>query len=428
MIRSAFFMVVAGGVVFSGIAQNRYVGAFLRTTADDSALVAQSKHAVVLQKSLQFMPVIGDAEFRIRNRAWDIPGQRYSLKVTPRGIGESRSIKKYNNAQIACEEEKNSYLFNDKLLQRYIAIIDLLEKKMVLDSYNDLITLYEDRITVMDQLKNSTSFQLGDLIKAEKDLSKLAVQKIEEAQEIANVNRVIGTLLGVSPFTGFDTTGLIHVSSIKKILDKTTFNVDENNVALKYMKRQFELADSRFNYEKARNRQLLSFVEFSYDNGTMIEETDRRDARKSFDLNQAFMVELGFKIPFLSGGDEDLARRNISYLEDKDEYEQIRRELIAKMSKDTSDIRALISQFEYLSARETEVDAEASLKKYLQMSGVDPLALLDIKENLVKNGVEKATIFYSILRNFVYVLDGAGQLSQKPMKNYLFENLETVDR
>jgi len=425
MIRSALLIFT---IAYTGMAQNSYIGTFLGATADDSSIVAQSRHAASIQKNSAFMPIIGDAEFKVRNRAWDVTGQRYTLKVTPRGVGETRSIKRYNSAQIAFEEGKNSYLYNDKLMQRYIAIIDLLERKMKLDSYNNLIVLYEDRIKVMDLLKNSTDFKLGDLIKAEKDLSKLAVEKIEEAQEIATVNAAIGSLLGVPQFSGFDTTGLIGVGSIKKKVDESPFNLEENNVTLRYMKRQFELAGSRFSYEKAQNRRLLSFVEFSYDNGSMLDEIDRRDARKSFDLNQAFMVELGFKIPYLSGGNEDLARREISFLDDKEEYELVRRELVAKMKKDTSDIRALISQYEYLSARETEVDAEASLKKYLQMSGVDPLALLEIKENLLKNGVEKSTIYYSILRNFIYVLDVTGQLSAMPTKNFLLETPEIIDR
>ena len=97
-----------------------------------------------------------------------------------------------------------------------------------------------------------------------------------------------------------------------------------------------------------------------------------------------------------------------------------------KMNKDESDIRALIRQYEFLTARENEVDAEASLKKYLELSGVDPLVLLSIKENLIKNSVEKKGVYFSILRNFIYVLDATGQLSRSPLRNYLSQQREVI--
>jgi len=424
MMRVTIFCVLAAGCISGGFAQNRLMSAFLKSTSDDSQIVAQGRHADEVRKHSVFMPMIGDAEFRVRNRAWDVIGQRYTIRVTPRGLGETSALSHYNKAQIVFEEEKNRYLFHESLTQRYIAIIDLLERQMTVDSYSELITLYEDRIRVMEQLKNSTDFRLGDLIEAEKGLSKLTIQKIEETQEIENIYSLVAGMLGTGTFEGFDTIGLISVGTIKKLVQQSPINLDENNVTLKYMKRQFELADMRFQYEKAQHQQIVSYIEFSYDNGSMLDEIDRRDKRKSFDLNQAFMVDVGVKLPFLSGGKEDLARRKISYLEDEERYQQIRRDMTAKMHKDTADIRALISQYEFLLARETEVDAEASLKKYLQMSGVDPLVMLDIKENLIKNGVEKATVYYSILRNFVYVLDVTGQLTALPMKNFLLESME----
>jgi hypothetical protein len=78
-----------------------------------------------------------------------------------------------------------------------------------------------------------------------------------------------------------------------------------------------------------------------------------------------------------------------------------------------------VEQYRYLKARENEVDAQASLKKYLQMSGVDPLSLLDIKAAELRNRIKIQEVKYGILRNWIRVLDASGRLSREPLRNWL---------
>jgi hypothetical protein len=432
---SVFFLtIIVAATVFAGgnSAMNRYIV----SVKDDSLMVSQRMHAPIVRKNAFTIPGIRDAEIRLRKGDYfepdhvvdEIFGLRYTLRLEPRGVGETGAIRKYHNVHAAFEEDRVKYINNELLVERYINIIELFERQMIEASYRELLTLYEDRIRVMDQLKVSTDFDLNDLIKAEKDYSKLKVQQLEEEQELSIQYQAIGNIIDDLTFDGFDTSGLISVEQIKNIVEGTEFKLDENNFTLRYRKRQFELAEQRYELEKAENRKVLSFIEFSYDHANMLDELDSRSRRRPYDMRNAYLVELGFKLPFVSSDKQDYARRKINFLEDKENYEQIHRELYQKMQKDASDIRALIKQYEFLTARENQVDAEASLKKYLQMTGVDPLVLLSIKENLIKNKVEKTSIYYSILRNFVYVLDVTGQVSQEPVRNCLSEKQEVVGK
>lgn len=419
-------------------ADSSRIGRFLSSAGVDSIVLAQQKHAPLVRDNSFSMPFIDDAEIRLRKGDYfvfdedrsavdEIFGLRYSLRLEPRGIGETKSIRNYHRAQVNFEEDRNGYLFNDLLMQRYITVINVIERMTIEKAYRDLITLYEDRIKVMDQLKASTDFDLNDLIKAEKDLSKLTVEQLEEAQELSILFQSIGDKIGEPSFSGFDTAGLVTVTQVKAGIDSNSFVLDENNLTLRYLKRQFELAERRFELEKAQNRSLISFLEFSYDHPSMLDEIDKKDRRRQHHSLNAFLFEVGIKLPFFSIDRQDIARRQLSFLRDMEEYEQLRRELEAKMKKDASDIRALIKQYEFLTARETEVDAEASLKKYVQMSGVDPLVLLSIKENLIKNNMEKAEVYFSILRNYIYVLEATGKMSERPLRNYLSARQEVCE-
>ena len=434
MMRIIFPMVIAVLTVTAAQAQQTDIARFIFSSTADSQLIAQRTHVPVVRKNSFTMPVISDAEIRLRKGDYfntlpeDVAGMRYGLRIKPRGVGETRAMKSYHFAQEVFEEELTGTMFNELVGSRYLTVIDLLERMTVEKSYKDLITLYEDRIKVMDQLKTSTDFDLNDLIKAEKDLSKMMVNQIEEEQEVAVMCAEIGEMIGDSTFDGFDGTELVPVAGIKAHIDSTEFILNGNNLRLRYLKSRFELAEERYRLERAQNRNVFSFFEFSYDHPNMVKELDKKERNdKLGDTRNAFVFEVGIKIPGISADRQDIARRQIAFLKDREEYDQLRRELQAKMKKDESDIRALIRQYEFLTARENEVDAEASLKKYLQMSGVDPLVLLSIKENLIKNSVEKSSVYFSILRNFIYVLDVTGQLSHKPLRNFLSARCEVIE-
>ncbi|MBN1308711.1 MAG: hypothetical protein JXA18_12380, partial [Chitinispirillaceae bacterium] len=201
-----------------------------------------------------------------------------------------------------------------------------------------------------------------------------------------------------------------------------------NNVYLSDLKAEFEVSERRYELEKSQGKKVVSFLEFSYDHGSLLEEYARRDDLKDYNLYNAYIFEMGVKIPWMSNRNDDVARRQIDFLNDREDYLTLRKEMAAKIEKDTSDLRAYIERYELMTIRETEADAEASLKKYLEMSGVDPLVLLSIQESLVKNGMEKEKVYFSILRNYIYVMDIAGRLIEKPLRNFLSARHEALDQ
>jgi hypothetical protein len=188
---------------------------------------------------------------------------------------------------------------------------------------------------------------------------------------------------------------------------------------LKGIQREFELARSRYKLEKAENRKFLNYIEFSYDNGNMKDELYRKDEGKSYNTNKAYSIEIGLSIPGFNTNALEISKRQESFLKAQTDYEKLKRDLQLIMADDLEDIYSYIEQYQYLQARETQVDAEASLKKYLQISGTDPLVLLSIKEGLIKNLMKIQEVRFGILRNYINVLDVSGKLSHMPLVNYL---------
>lgn len=419
-----FVLLIVPATIF---AQKSFLGRFLASGMNDTVIVSQRSHLPILKNAPFSMPFIGDAEVRVRNRAVDFRGQRYTLKVEPRGIGETRALNQYKESQRQYEKVHLSYSLNELFLLRYIYFIDMLERKSLADGYEKLIHLYEDRIVVMEKLKNSTDFDLTDLIKAEKDLAKLLSERIEERQEVATANRYMQRQINDAIGGAIDTAGLISVETIKKEVEAGEYRIEENNIYLSDLQAEFEISECRYNLEKAQGRKVVSFLEFSYDHGSLLDEYARRDDLKDYNLYNAYIIELGLKIPWMSNRNDDVARRQIDFLNDREDYLSLRKELSAKIEKDVSDLKAYIERYELMTTRETEADAEASLKKYLEIKGVDPLVLLTIQESLVKNRMEKEKVYFSILRNYIYVMDVTGRLTEKPVRNYLSEKHEVLE-
>jgi hypothetical protein len=180
-----------------------------------------------------------------------------------------------------------------------------------------------------------------------------------------------------------------------------------------------DLEQKKYELERAESRQYISYLGFGYDNDEMISQIEKRNKDKEHDLNSAYSIQLGIRIPYLTDAQHDIIRRKIALVSAKDEYDQLKRELKDQIDKDLKDLKSFIAQYRYLKAREQEVDAKSSLKKYLQLSGVNPTILLSIQESILKNQINRSKTEFSIYRNYIQVIDVTGELSKWPLKNFL---------
>jgi hypothetical protein len=399
----------------------------LLSSLDDYEVKAQEQRAEFLKKgSYPGIPFIDDIELRLRDESYDINLLRYTVRIQPRGFGETSAAGRYNRSITGNSQLKFQLRKNAALKDRYLLIINSMEQNALLGLYDDLILLYEDRIKVMENKSNSLEFGLNDLIEAEDANTKLKTHMFDIKKTLGLIERKIAYSIGDSLFSGIDTGGFADLDTIITFVEEDHFALDTNNVYLDYFRHQIRMAENRYNLEKAERRRYISFLGFSYDNGGMLDEFRRKGEGDEYDLDNAYALELGVKIPDLTMARHDIARRKMDYIAEQEDYDATKRELGEQIKKDQEDLHVFIAQYRFLKARENEVDATSSLKKYLQMSGVDPLVLLSIKESIIKNRIEIARLKFSILRNYIQVIDVAGQLSKPPLRNFLSKTQEII--
>jgi hypothetical protein len=404
-------------------AQPVTMAAYLQTAKEDGVLKARRADGELAFSAYGGLPWLKDMEFRVRNDALNPDYMRYTLKLEPRGFGEGRAADRYNEAEVKHSRQRDRLLLNRALMERYMVAVECLMRKAIHEVDLEMFAVLEDRIKVLVKSKDGLDFDLADLIEAEDDLTKIRSQDLEILKELDVLEQqaALHTTGGASDsgFAGFDTVGFVAVDDIIAEVEQGGFALDTAHVYLEYLKQGLTVAENRYKMEKAGGRQYLSSLSFSYDVGERLDEVGRRDEGKDYDLRRAYILEAGFRLPFLTTGNQELNRRKAQLLSEKEDYRQSRKELEDVMRKDIKDIHSLVVQYRYLRARETQVDAQASLKKYLQMSGVDPLALLSIKAGYLKNRIKVEEVKYGIIRNWIKVLDASGRLSQEPLRNWL---------
>jgi len=411
----------------SAYGQTTSLKRFLLTSSTDPAVKAQKEKTDCLRGSFLESPFVNGIDFRIREDEFDLNQVRYEIRIKPKSIGETRAQYGYNRTRFMQTDQKNCLIFNNALKERYILFIEMFQQQTFLRLYDELIAIVDDKIKVMSQKASSTDFNINDLIKAEDENTQLRSDRFD-IQKMINVFKDRACIfLNDTTFQEFDTTAIISIDSLINRFEKASFAIDTNNVYLQNYRLEFQIAQQRYALEKARSRRLVSFLSFAYDNGDRFGELMRRDEGKDYNLNKAYIVEIGLQIPDFALSRSQTNQRKADFLSEKENYEELKRSLTDQIKKDIADIRSLIDHYRFLKARENEVDATSSLKKYVEMGGVDPLVLLLTKESIIKNRIALAKVRFNVMQNYIQVLDVAGQLSRRPLINYLSAHNEALN-
>jgi hypothetical protein len=395
------------------------VSQYLNTAYDDIAVKRQNERLSLIESSRAGLPFLDDVSFRVRNEAFNFGAQRYSLRLEPLGFGETMSRRKLLKTQQEYRRLRQRFTLNSVLLKRYEETIDFLEKQAELSLLKETQALCEDRVYVLGKLTGKPDFDLEKLIDSENSLTKATIDVIEQEKKLGYAVDRIQNLLCDTTFSGFDTAGIIGMDAIRLFTSGISDTVDSFNLYLRNEKLRFSVSKSEYMNDAAKERNFLDFVEVSFDTREYINEKSNMSEGDAYNLNKSWIIEAGFRIPGITTDRYDMARTRIRFAESEQDYRIMEQELILSMKKDAEDIRVLMEQYVFLQARENDVKAESSLKKYLEMDGVDPVRLLSIKESIIRNKMQKTNIRFSILRNYIRILDASGALSQEPVRNYL---------
>jgi hypothetical protein len=388
-------------------------GRYLSTAFQDDILDFQNEKISFLKNTSSRTPFLNEVEFRMKIDEFESNKQRYAVRLKPNGWGEAENSRKVHDKTVQYNKTHYDFLVNQALKERYDIIIDYLHNRQIISLNEELMVVYEDRVSVLKQSVDTVNFNPNDLLDAENDVIRLELDLIALKNDTVTIEGEILRNLPGADAIAFDISGMIGIPAIKNIIAGTDLG-ERQNIHLEDTRQDAALSEAEYELEKSENRKFLSFIEAAYD-------TDEQD-----DVEEAFSIQFGISIPFGNPNRPDINRRKLSSLKAQSAYAIRQKEVREDSALLSRDVNRLISQYTLLKAKKTRSNTRASFHAYQRMEGVSPLILLKLKESLLKTDIVMQKINRRIYEKYIQFLDISGKLSEKPYKNYLSGNLERI--
>jgi len=388
---------------------------FLSSAAQDPTLHFQNEKVSFLEGSRPNTPFIREVEFRGRIDKFEESQQRWGVRLSPTGWGETRNGKRVYKASLEYNEAQLELLLNKALKRRYRVFIDFVRTQDLLDLNRKLMEIAEDRLDIKRKSIDDLDSDPTALVAAEDDIIQLQLDVIDLENSVRDLEDEIKTAMGADGPVSLDPVGLIDIDAIKQAIENFSHPPEAENIHIRRAYLSTELAQNRYDLEKAENRRYLSFLQFDY----------AMDERRDFE--EAFILKFGLLLPIVNPNRLDIDRRKLASLKEESDYQNLKREIAGDITFFLRDLERSIKQYDILLARKAASNAESSLQVFQRIEGTNPLKLLKMKNSMLKTEVAITKMKRRILRKYVNLLDVSGKLFEKPLRNHLSTSLEPLD-
>ena len=382
---------------------------------DARSLEIQNEKVDFLESSSSNTPFIKNVELRYKADDFTFEEHLFKLRVSPKAWGQTSSGNDLYKSSLEFQKDKINLINNSILRKKYKLVAKMVHYKRALELDSNLLLIYKDKVTIQKQSMGDINFDIDDLIRDEDYITTIQLRLIDINKQIRDLEKKAGVKPGELIF---DTKDYISASAINEILTTQKFDIDSTNLYLRNSYLKYELAKSKYKLETSATNKIVSYVDFGY-------KYDRYPGRTHVVEND-FMAGIGINIPIANSKRLSINNRKITLLKEKSDYFDHKRLLEEKISDITKDVAIYNSQLSMLLQRKKEVAKEEYFKNMINISGISPLKLLNIKESIVKTDKKIKDISFEMTKMYIELLDLSGSMSANPLKNYLSSKQEVA--
>ncbi len=390
------------------------INSFLLTAKYDYSLENHQELLDYLETASSSTPYIDKIEFRSSSEDFEIAKQKYALRFYPKGWGETKYNNKLAESIIDAYTVEHEVYFNLALKKRYILILEYFESFELRRIMHELLAVYDDRMSVLKAQTGTLAFDVSEYIAEENLYTELQLDMVKIENKITGIIHKIHLAADTEAEVSFRDRQLVDVEEIIHVVSSLEFDPELDNIYLMDRKNRIARARIKYNIEKARDRDFLSYLQLEYD-GDNYKNSEK-----------AYSIDLGFKLPFINPDREDINRRKVNYIEEKLKYEEGKRATSEKIKSILRSLNRLFSQDKLLAERRETGDASNPLETYMKMEGIDPLYLLDIRESMINNDKQQSQIYYMSLYKYIELIDLTGKLCDRPLRNFILKGMGPI--
>ncbi|WP_157593006.1 TolC family protein [Rufibacter tibetensis] len=385
---------------------------FLGSAVQDPELDLYTNQLDYLSKGHYRLAPIRQIELRTQNNELGSGERQYGLRISPSNPWE---VKKnnlvFNSQQIVLSLQKE-LTFKALLEKRYQLVLDLIFLNEMRTIWKAAMQNTENRISVLERQKVSSSFDPEEFLelKLEQMEEQTDIESFEFkiAQKKEDIRRAQTT---TTLQTGSDWTYeiLISLPQLKHLVDSLK-NTSMFSTRLAYRRGKILLAEHEYALQK--NNINLGFFQTEYMPYRLLDESKR-----------PLGISMGINIPLFNPNKGNMAERKLDILEAQSEF-TLEKQIAEEEVKTLLDILANSldrhQKLEMIIKPYNETNTFGTVNNLTQNN---PLIKLKLNAQIFKLKKRQLELKNEIYQSYIKLLSTIDLLNQKPLINYLHNQL-----
>ncbi len=379
----------------------------------DSSIYLNNNEILFLKGDPFKMPFLEKIEFRTNTDEWDIKRQQYTVRTSFNGWKERKYYKELQEQFIKSNTLETVILLNEKISTAYFTYLDYyfghrlkalkLKEKFIL----------EDKLKIYDILaKSNNDFKVSDLIGTEDDFYEVELELLELEAKNVMYQELFGIRNKENEDNVIDTSGFISFAKMYSVYESLDNNI-EKHPKISLLKSEEEERFIEYELEESKTKKILDYAQIRY------------AGRDNLNLAREFSVGVGIRIPMKGGAVVDLKELELEMLQDENKTLSEKMEMEKEMYVSEKKINELIKRKNRIEEQIKNTRIRFSQENFRHLATKDPLALLRVKESQVSREIDIIELEYEIYFHYLLSLELNGKFIERPLINYLSENLES---
>ncbi len=385
------------------------------SNADKEEFVSFQRQKLYYFNSLSYdLPFIEKLEFRTETNDFHLRNQEYLIRVTPNSFKNIKAQKQYQQSIQYMTEMELETALNTALKERYDLMVNFIYLKEILEVKNKQNKLLNDKVILLKRSVALINFDVIELIEATHE----AHENLRDIKELENsiftVERTIQRMQKSDKPISVKMELLPSIKDLKSIIAAIDPNIQMKHPSLEVHSAQLYNNMLEHEMESSKSKFSVGYVQAKYG----------YDSNESF--REVFSLGIGFDVPLKRSSSTELNNLKIDILETQSQFKSLIFNLNKKAFALRQKLNNQIENYELIALQLEQGQAEFVLKEYQKIAETSPHALLKLRENTLKLELLLYESQYQIMLTYINYLDIIGLLSEKPLKNYLSNNLAVL--
>lgn len=386
------------------------VGAFLLSSYQDSELKSARDQLQYLETRPYRLSPVRRLEFRTRSNQLDPDRQDYALRLNPASPWEMKRTSRYYEAFGSTLKSRESLALKEALLDRYELVIQWICYQDMLRLKDKAVRLAENQASLLERQQSSDMFKGDDFVSLKVDQMEYWAEREEINYQLLGFKVYIEGMCpeAVGQSIAWQDEPLVSVERVGMLVDslaREEFHSDL--VALR--EKQVNLADEEYALEKSNVN--VGYLQAQYESYRLEQE------------REPWNLSLGITIPVANPNKADMTKRRLEAIDARQELEETRSELSTEKRVTRERLGSLLSQYREIGEKLRTFRTGPMLNTLSIMEEGNPVTVIRYYRSLIKLETTMVKLKQSILSEYIKWLASNDRLHQKPLVNYLSENL-----